>query len=106
MPTVDAGALHTQNRQPSTGWQIDTPAGAARLLRWFLVAHLLFWTVIPSLVKWNPSLDMVEQIFWGHEWQLGYTKHPPLTSWCCEAMAVATGRALSAQHLLRNLRWL
>jgi 4-amino-4-deoxy-L-arabinose transferase-like glycosyltransferase len=72
---------------------------------WFralVVAHLLVWPLAATLTRPNPSLDMGETLFWGHEWRMGYTKHPPLPSWIAETVAVATGRALWAQYLLAH----
>lgn len=57
------------------------------LLRKFLALHLLFWTLIPTLVNHNLHLDVIESLAWGKEWQLGYEKHPPLTAWITEIFA-------------------
>ena len=78
-------------------------AWTVRVLPWFLLAHVLAWTTMLTLTKPNPSLDLVEMVLWGHEWQLGYTKHPPLPSWIDEAVAVASGGALWAQYLAAQL---
>jgi len=51
----------------------------------FAVAHLVIWTIVPLWIQPNPPLDTVEVVAWGHEWQLGYTKHPPLVAWLAEA---------------------
>jgi 4-amino-4-deoxy-L-arabinose transferase-like glycosyltransferase len=68
-----------------------------RWLSWgfwlFAAAHLLLWTVIPLLIQPNPPLDAVEIVAWGHEWQFGYPKHPPLAPWLAEA-----ARSLGGHH--------
>src|SRR5262245_16053102 len=51
----------------------------------FAIAHLVLWTIVPLLIQPNPPLDTVEVVAWGHEWQMGYTKHPPLVAWLAEA---------------------
>jgi hypothetical protein len=96
-----AGARTPQDAAlPQPGPQRD---GTVRIFRCFIVAHLLVWTVVPLLTRNNPPLDLVEQVFWGQEWQLGYTKHPPLPSWICGAVTLVTGRALWAYYLLPHL---
>jgi 4-amino-4-deoxy-L-arabinose transferase-like glycosyltransferase len=59
----------------------------------FAVAHLVLWTIIPLWIQPNPPLDTVEVVAWGHEWQLGYTKHPPLVAWLAEAARSIGGRS-------------
>ncbi len=81
----------------------DRPDPTVQIFRWFVLAHLVVWTATATLTKPNPPIDVVEQVFWGHEWQLGYTKHPPLPSWICGAVAAVTGRALWAQYMLPQL---
>ena len=49
--------------------------------------QLVAWTLIPLLFHPNVSLDVVEIVAWGHQWQFGYFKHPPLPSWLAEAIA-------------------
>ena len=52
-----------------------------------IALHAVVWTLLPSLVNPNLPLDVVEGLFWGHAWQLGYDKHPPLSPWLLEAAA-------------------
>ena len=33
----------------------------------------------------------MEIVAWGHEWQLGYAKHPPLVAWLAEAARLIGG---------------
>ncbi|MEM6393565.1 MAG: glycosyltransferase family 39 protein [Planctomycetota bacterium] len=68
----------------------DDKAGVgrpSRVLWMMLLAHLVVWTAVPTLVNHNLPLDVVEAIAWGQEWQWGYDKHPPLSGW----MAAAAG---------------
>ena len=51
----------------------------------FAAIHLVVWTLIPLWIQPNPPLDTVEVVAWGHEWRLGYPKHPPLVAWLAEA---------------------
>lgn len=65
----------------------------ARAFWLFVLAQLLLWTLIPAFVFQNLPLDVIELVSWGHEWQLGYSKHPPMPAWFLEAFAVLSGRA-------------
>jgi len=49
---------------------------------WGIVAtHFVLWTLVCWLTQPNMPLDMIEMLFWGQQWQLGYHKHPPLPAW-------------------------
>ncbi len=58
-----------------------------------LVLHAALWTLVPSLANPNLPLDAIEELAWGHAWQWGYDKHPPLSAWLAElAYLAAPGR--------------
>ena len=44
-------------------------------------AFLLVFALIPTIMRDTLPHDMIENLYWGKEWQLGYDKHPPLFSW-------------------------
>lgn len=46
-----------------------------------LLAYFSLWAALPAALAASFPLDVVEGIYWGHEWQWGYYKHPPLSSW-------------------------
>ncbi len=69
----------------------------------FIGAHALLWTLVPTLVNPNLPLDVIEGLTWGHEWQWGYHKHPPIKPWFIEAMAVMSAKGDWAQYLLSQL---
>jgi 4-amino-4-deoxy-L-arabinose transferase-like glycosyltransferase len=52
-----------------------------RVLRYVLYLQLVLWTLIPAFTYASAPLDVLENIGWGREWQLGYYKHPPLQAW-------------------------
>ena len=54
-------------------------------LIFFLFAHLIVWTLIPSISNTNLPLDTIEALAWGTNIDWGYNKHPPLSAWCVEA---------------------
>src|SRR5690606_19760743 len=47
----------------------------------FLMAYFLVWSITPSFLASSVPFDVSEGINWGSEWQWGYYKHPPLSSW-------------------------
>ncbi len=59
----------------------------SRILLAFLLGHLVVWTAIPAMIQPNLPLDCIEMAIWGHEWQLGYYKHPPLPAWIAKAFS-------------------
>lgn len=64
-------------------------------VRWFWLlagGHVALWTLLPVLAHCNAPMDIVEMLFFGHEWQWGYFKHPPLPSWTAEAAYQLVGR--------------
>ena len=44
-------------------------------------AFLLVFALIPTIMRDTLPHDMIENLYWGKEWQLGYDKHPPLFAW-------------------------
>jgi len=73
---------------------------ARRILRLFLLGHLVAWTSVAVLTQPNAPMDTVELVYWGHEWEWGYHKHPPLPGWTCEAVMLLTGGAVWATYLV------
>ncbi|MDM0112296.1 glycosyltransferase family 39 protein [Variovorax sp. J22R133] len=67
------------------------------------LSHVLLWTLLPTLFLKNASLDMVEALAWGHEWQLGYEKDPPLWPWITEAITAWSGKGLWPAYLAAQL---
>ena len=43
----------------------------------FLTAHLILWTLVPSLTNNNLPLDTIEALAWGSNLDWGFNKHPP-----------------------------
>jgi len=52
-----------------------------KTLIYFLLSHLVIWTLIPSISNNNLPLDTIEHLAWASDLQLGYGKHPPLVAW-------------------------
>ena len=83
------------------------PASDASRLRtafWaFVVAHVIVWTLVPLVSCPNAALDSVEMVYWGREWQLGYSKHPPLVAWLSAAVVSFTGPSPWGLYLAAQL---
>lgn len=56
-----------------------------------LMLYFTAWTALPLWLSGSYPLDVVEGIYWGREWQWGYYKHPPLSSWLLYAFYRALG---------------
>ena len=46
----------------------------------FVIAHLMFWTLVPSLTNQNLPLDTIEALAWGSNLDWGFNKHPPMSA--------------------------
>lgn len=75
----------------------------ATLFWGFALLHATFWTLLPAVVNPNLPLDVIEGLAWGHEWQWGYHKHPPIKPWFIETAALLSGRGDWAQYLLSQV---
>jgi len=69
----------------------------------FLFAHLIIWTLIPSISNNNLPLDTIEALAWGNELQFGYDKHPPLSAWFTEFFYQIFGNQDWAYYFLSQL---
>lgn len=71
---------------PPRPWRTGPATDPTVALFWaFVVVHVLAWTVGPAVAQRSVPFDTVEMLYWGHEWQWGYCKHPPLPAWIAEA---------------------
>ena len=50
----------------------------------FVLAHLVFWTLIPSITNNNLPLDTIEALAWGSNLDWGFNKHPPMSAFIIE----------------------
>ena len=74
-----------------------------KILAIFLLSHLVFWTLVPSLSNQNLPLDVIEAIAWGYGWPLGWEKHPPLSSWFPELFFQIFGNKDWAYYFLSQI---
>ena len=50
------------------------------LFIYFLAAHTLVWTIIPSISNQNLPLDTIEHLAWASNLDWGFEKHPPFVA--------------------------
>jgi len=64
----------------------------AAIIGVLIAAQVVVWTLAPYIFHTSMPLDVTaDGVSWGHEWQLGYYKHPPLPGWLVEAFFDAFG---------------
>ena len=66
----------------------------------FIIAHLIFWTLIPSLTNQNLPLDTIEALAWGSNLDWGFNKHPPMSAFFSEVFFQIFGSQDWAYYLL------
>ncbi len=72
-------------------------------LIFFLFAHLIVWTLIPSISNTNLPLDTIEALAWGSNLDWGYSKHPPVSAWLVRAFHQIFGNQDWAYYFLSQL---
>ena len=66
----------------------------------FITAHLVLWTLIPSLTNNNLPLDTIEHLAWGSNLDWGFNKHPPAVALFLETFYQIFGAQDWAYYLL------
>jgi len=69
----------------------------------FVTAHLIFWTLIPSLVNHNLPLDTIEALAWGSNLEWGFNKHPPMSAFFSQVFYQIFGSQDWAYYLLSQI---
>ena len=69
----------------------------------FLLAHLIFWTLIPSFSNHNLPLDTIEALAWGSNLDWGFNKHPPMSAFFPEIFFQVFGSQDWAYYLLSQI---
>jgi len=69
----------------------------------FLLAHLVLWTIIPYISNVNLPLDTIEALAWGSQLDWGYNKHPPLSAFAVELFYKIFGSQDWAYYLLSQI---
>ncbi len=69
----------------------------------FVLAHLIIWTLIPSLTNKNLPLDTIEALAWGSNLEWGFSKHPPMSAFFSEVFFNFFGPQDWAYYLLSQV---
>ena len=69
----------------------------------FVTAHLIFWTLIPSLTNHNLPLDTIEALAWGSNLDWGFNKHPPMSAFFPEVFYQIFGSQDWAYYFLSQI---
>ncbi|MDA7689839.1 glycosyltransferase family 39 protein [Candidatus Pelagibacter sp.] len=69
----------------------------------FVTAHLIFWTLIPSLTNHNLPLDTIEALAWGSNLDWGFNKHPPMSAFFSEVFFQIFGAQDWVYYLLSQI---
>ena len=69
----------------------------------FSLAHLVIWTLVPSLTNNNLPLDTIEALAWGSNLDWGFNKHPPMSAFFPEFFFQIFGSQDWAYYLLSQI---
>ena len=69
----------------------------------FITAHLIIWTLIPTLTNNNLPLDTIEALAWGSNLDWGFNKHPPMSAFLVEIFYQIFGAQDWAYYLLSQI---
>ncbi|MDC0585665.1 glycosyltransferase family 39 protein [Candidatus Pelagibacter sp.] len=69
----------------------------------FVISHLIFWTLVPSLTNYNLPLDTIEALAWGSNLDWGFNKHPPMSAFFPEIFFQIFGSQDWAYYLLSQI---
>ncbi len=69
----------------------------------FALAHLIIWTLIPSLTNKNLPLDTIEALAWGSNLDWGFDKHPPMSGFFSEVFFNIFGSQDWSYYLLSQI---
>ena len=69
----------------------------------FVKAHLIFWTLVPSIANHNLPLDTIEALAWGSNLDWGFNKHPPMSAFFPEFFYQIFGSQDWSYYLLSQI---
>jgi len=65
----------------------------------FLFAHLIIWTLVPTISNTNLPLDTIEALAWGTNLDWGYNKHPPVSAWLAKGIFQIFGNQFNCSNV-------
>ena len=74
-----------------------------KVLILFLILHLFFWTLVPSISNINLPLDTIEALAWGSNLEWGFSKHPPFSAFAVEIFYTIFGSNDWAYYFLSQI---
>ena len=74
-----------------------------KVLILFLILHLFFWTLAPSISNINLPLDTIEALAWGSNLEWGFSKHPPFSAFAVEIFYTIFGSNDWAYYFLSQI---
>ena len=74
-----------------------------KFLLFFLLTHLIIWTLIPTISNTNLPLDTIEALAWSNELKMGYDKFPPILPLLLEIFYQIFGSQDWAYYFLSQL---
>lgn len=72
-------------------------------LFWLFALNAAFNLILRPIFLPIPTSGMLESAYLGREWQLGYYKHPPLSSWVVSGFEFLFGSNVFAYYLLPQI---
>ena len=69
----------------------------------FVITHLIFWTLTPSITNHNLPLDTIEALAWGSNLDWGFNKHPPMSAFFSEILFQIFGSQDWVYYLLSQI---
>jgi len=70
---------------------------------WVAVFSIFWWVAVTALINPAQYADSIEQFNWAHGLELGYWKHPPLTTWLMAAAVALAGPSPYVSYALAAL---
>jgi len=74
-----------------------------KIFFYFLISHLLIWTLVPFLSNSNLPRDTIEALAWGSNLDWGFEKHPPLSAFAVEIFYQIFGNQDWAYYFLSQI---
>ena len=69
----------------------------------FIAAHLIVWTLVPTLTNNNLPLDTIEALAWSSDLDWGFNKHPPASAFFVEIIYQIFGNQDWAYYFLSQI---